>query len=530
MINLIYGGTDPSFESPLLQGLSTGHIGLIPTRIIRRRSALGSRCGRWSGAPRSDCSSKRSAPTRRRRNWPASRRGRSSGRPMSSAASWRRRPASSSPPTPIPPIPSASASIASWTPFSPSSSAAARSIGGRIYLLGAVLGAVVIQALTTSILTSGLPPEYNLVVKAAVVLVVLLLQSALLAGGCCRKASTGSEAMSEKYLPLLADDRRLRRAVRRRRRALQPFPVDAGARRHPRRQRLSHHRRHRRDLRHPVGRHRPVDRLDDRLRRRRHGQARSARLASARLGGGDARLSALGFGALQGLVIDFCEIQPFIVTLAGLFLLRGACFMVTLDSLPLRHPFVSDFAAAALPLPGGGFLASSALAMFAALADRARHRAHHLVRRQRLCDGRRSGLGGADGRADPRARRSRVYALGGLYSAFGGVIYALYTSSGYPLAGSGNELTAIAAVVLGGTVLTGGIGLVVGDAVRRHDPGLDRDADQFQRLAQRRLDHDQRRSAAVRVHCHAARLALFVQAEGRRLRFARGPWRGFPHT
>ena len=49
-----------------------------------------------------------------------------------------------------------------------------------------------------------------------------------------------------------------------------------------------------------------------------------------------------------------------------------------------------------------------------------------------------------------------------LYSALGGVIYALYTSSGYPLAGSGNELNAIAAVVLGGTVLTGGVGLVAG--------------------------------------------------------------------
>ena len=50
--------------------------------------------------------------------------------------------------------------------------------GGRVYLFGTVLGALVIQALTTSILTSGLPPEYNLVVIAAVVLVVLLLQSA----------------------------------------------------------------------------------------------------------------------------------------------------------------------------------------------------------------------------------------------------------------------------------------------------------------------------------------------------------------
>ncbi len=61
-----------------------------------------------------------------------------------------------------------------------------------------------------------------------------------------------------------------------------------------------------------------------------------------------------------------------------------------------------------------------------------------------------------------RATTVKVYALGGLYSAFGGVIYALYTSSGYPLAGSGTELSAIAAVVLGGTLLTGGIGLVVG--------------------------------------------------------------------
>ena len=55
-----------------------------------------------------------------------------------------------------------------------------------------------------------------------------------------------------------------------------------------------------------------------------------------------------------------------------------------------------------------------------------------------------------------------IYALAGFYSALGGVIYALYTSSGYPLAGTGTELTAIASVVLGGTVLTGGVGMVAG--------------------------------------------------------------------
>lgn len=55
-----------------------------------------------------------------------------------------------------------------------------------------------------------------------------------------------------------------------------------------------------------------------------------------------------------------------------------------------------------------------------------------------------------------------IYALGGFYSALGGVIYALYRSSGYPLAGAGSELSAIAAVVLGGAALMGGVGMVAG--------------------------------------------------------------------
>jgi galactofuranose transport system permease protein len=49
--------------------------------------------------------------------------------------------------------------------------------GGRFYLGMTVVGVLIIQSLTTSILVSGLPPEYNMIVKALVVLVVLLLQS-----------------------------------------------------------------------------------------------------------------------------------------------------------------------------------------------------------------------------------------------------------------------------------------------------------------------------------------------------------------
>ena len=91
----------------------------------------------------------------------------------------------------------------------------------------------------------------------------------------------------------------------------------------------------------------------------------------------------LGFrraaGAHHRLLRDF---SLFIVTLAGLFLLRGSCFMINLDSAPIRHPFVASFAEASIPLPGGGFLAK----LGDRHADRARggdrHRPFHPVRRR----------------------------------------------------------------------------------------------------------------------------------------------------
>ena len=212
-----------------------------------------------------------------------------------------------------------------------------------------ILGVLVIQALTTSILTSGLPPEYNLVVKAIVVLIVLLLQSTNARRAVQRLRE--DQAMNEKYLPLSGHDRRVRRAL------LiggllynnffstlvlgdiladnafviiaaigTTFVILSGGI----------------DL--SVGSMIGfvgvvIANLD---------VAGWHPLASA------AMMLAFGaaFGALQGLIIDFCEIQPFIVTLAGLFLLRGGCFMVNLDSVPIRHPFVAGFRARALPSAG----------------------------------------------------------------------------------------------------------------------------------------------------------------------------------
>jgi ribose/xylose/arabinose/galactoside ABC-type transport system permease subunit len=49
--------------------------------------------------------------------------------------------------------------------------------GGKFNLLGSLVGALIIQSLTTTIFTKGVPVQLTLVVKAAVVVIVILLQS-----------------------------------------------------------------------------------------------------------------------------------------------------------------------------------------------------------------------------------------------------------------------------------------------------------------------------------------------------------------
>jgi ribose/xylose/arabinose/galactoside ABC-type transport system permease subunit len=167
------------------------------------------------------------------------------------------------------------------------------------------------------------------------------------------------------------------------------------------------------------------------------------------------------FGGAMGALIDACEIQPFILTLAAMFLLRGLCFVITLDSLPISHPFVGVFSDWRIPLPGDGRLSASALLMLVALAVAIAlaHFTRFGANVYAIGGDRNSArLMGAP----IRRTMVQVYALGGFYGALAGVAYAFYTGSGYPLAAVGVELDAIAAVVLGGTLLTGGVGYVAG--------------------------------------------------------------------
>ncbi len=127
------------------------------------------------------------------------------------------------------------------------------------------------------------------------------------------------------------------------------------------------------------------------------------------------------FGAAMGAVIHYFEMPAFIVTLAGMFLARGAAFLMSTESIPISAPLYSDIGLLTIYLPGGGRLPLIAMIMLV------------------------------------------VFAVGAVllhFTRFGTNVYAL-GGSRYSTA-VGVELDTIAAVVIGGTLLTGGAGFMFG--------------------------------------------------------------------
>ncbi len=172
------------------------------------------------------------------------------------------------------------------------------------------------------------------------------------------------------------------------------------------------------------------------------------------------------FGLAQGFLIRRFALPAFLVTLAGMFLARGLAFAVHPQSLGIRHPFVAtvlnDSLSVVLPLgPRGITLPCTVLAAALVFA------AAWWVLRQ-MPFGRAVYALGDDEQAAtlmglPVGRtRVAVYAIAGGLSALAGVIFALYQQAGDPTACKGLELDAIAAVVIGGTLLRGGVGSVMG--------------------------------------------------------------------
>ncbi|MEQ9742912.1 galactofuranose ABC transporter, permease protein YjfF [Pectobacterium actinidiae] len=167
------------------------------------------------------------------------------------------------------------------------------------------------------------------------------------------------------------------------------------------------------------------------------------------------------FGGLMGWIIDTLKLPAFIITLAGMFFVRGMSFIVSQESIPIDHPVYNQLAGLAWRMPDGGRFTFLALVMLIVVLL-------GIVMAHRTRFGNRVyAIGGNSYSAElmgvPVKRTTiHIYMLSSTLAVLSGIVFSLYTSAGYALAASGVELDAIAAVVIGGTLLTGGVGTVLG--------------------------------------------------------------------
>jgi simple sugar transport system permease protein len=175
----------------------------------------------------------------------------------------------------------------------------------------------------------------------------------------------------------------------------------------------------------------------------------------------------LGAGALIGLLIgiliQYFEVQPFIASLAGLFLARGLAFVVSLSSIAVDDTSVQWLQSTRLKagdwyITPTGIIALATVAIGAYVLQYTRFgRTVYAIGGNEL-SARLMGL---------KVARTKilVYVISGTLAGVAGLILTAYSGAGYPRNGIGTELDAIAAVVIGGTLLSGGRGYVIGSMI-----------------------------------------------------------------
>jgi len=169
-------------------------------------------------------------------------------------------------------------------------------------------------------------------------------------------------------------------------------------------------------------------------------------------------------GLMMGLVIEYFDVQPFIATLAGMFLARGLCYVLSVDSLPIRDPALRAFGLNYVYLYDDKFIRWTVVVALVVVAVGAYvlHKTRFGRTVYAVGGNRQSAqlMGLEAGRANVS-----VYAISGLCAAIAGLLLAVQKLSGYSLNGIGLELDAIAAAVIGGVLLSGGVGFVLGSVI-----------------------------------------------------------------
>ncbi len=196
-------------------------------------------------------------------------------------------------------------------------------------------------------------------------------------------------------------------------------------------------------------------------------------------GGGNifvSMLLALGigmaFGAVHGLLISYLEIQPFIVTLAGMFFARGMTTILSVNPQKVTHEAFNAMRSTKIEIPWLGYIAKNGnliparmelgvVAAFVCILM-----VFILLRYRRL--GRNTyAIGGNQLSAlmlgiNVKKTRFLTYLISGFLSGVSGYVFMMHTGAANATNAAGMEMNAIASSIIGGTLLTGGVGNVIG--------------------------------------------------------------------
>ena len=186
-------------------------------------------------------------------------------------------------------------------------------------------------------------------------------------------------------------------------------------------------------------------------------------------------LIGIVFGAVQGFCIAYLDIQPFIVTMAGLFFARGMTAVICTDQVSIvTDTLFVKLSSSKLNIPFGigayenkkGVLqipyirASVVVALIIIVLI-------FLMLKYTKFGRSIYAVGGNSQSAtlmglDVRKTKMKTYVLSSFLTSIGGICYCLNTMCGTTTQATGLEMDAISSAVIGGTLLTGGVGNIIG--------------------------------------------------------------------
>lgn len=172
-------------------------------------------------------------------------------------------------------------------------------------------------------------------------------------------------------------------------------------------------------------------------------------------------LIGIVIGFVQGYLISVFKMQPFIVTLAGMFFCRGMTAVISRDTINIDNPSYVAIASERINMFGTGFISVGALVALIILIIAI------IVLKYTKFGRTIFAIGGNENSASlmglPVTKtKILAYVISGFCAALGGVVYSWTMLSGYTLHAMGMEMDAIASSVIGGTLLTGGVAFMPG--------------------------------------------------------------------